>query len=487
MKKRYLAVFIALIIVLFSMPVLAAGTGTLTIDNATTGKAYSLYKIFDLTHSGDAYAYSIGSSDPWYDEVNEAASPFVLTKIETSADRYNVSIGDEEAAFNWLKAKAATIKDGSLAIAADATQTADSSSLEFKNLAYGYYFVTSELGSVVTISNVAKNVQIIDKNQAAGLTGKEVSSSGDDASWAASNSAGIGDTVHFKIEAFVPMYNGPKAVFEYVFTDNLGPGLTLDQESIVVKLGGATISKIRDYKISFDDQNMTIIIKPYGYLTYPDDTNVVITYSAMVNENAVYANTNSAAMSWTEFDPDKDPYDQDNLTTATEDDPPPAVTTTYVYGFELKKYKEEVDNANLLEGAEFRLYNTEASVQEIKVVETAEGQYRLALSSENGVAINAGAAKIFGLAAGTYWLEETRAPDGYNQLTARVKIELTDANSTDGYLTAGVDIVNKAGITLPATGGIGIYIFYIAGSALMLAALVVFLKKTRPAPSKKVR
>ena len=64
MKKRYLAVFIALIIVLFSMPVLAAGTGTLTIDNATTGKAYSLYKIFDLTHSGDAYAYSIGSSDP---------------------------------------------------------------------------------------------------------------------------------------------------------------------------------------------------------------------------------------------------------------------------------------------------------------------------------------------------------------------------------------------------------------------------------------
>ena len=121
----------------------------------------------------------------------------------------------------------------------------------------------------------------------------------------------------------------------------------------------------------------------------------------MVNENAVHATTNSAAMSWTEFDPDKDPDEPDNLTTATEDDPPPAVTTTYVYGFELKKYKEEVDPDNLLPGAEFRLYNNETSIQEIKVVETAGGQYRLALSSENGVAINAGSAKIFGLAAGT--------------------------------------------------------------------------------------
>ena len=486
MKKRYLAVFFALIIALASVPVFASDTGSLTIENATPGKLYSVYKIFDLTHSGDAYAYSIGEDSPWYNEVSEDGSPFELTKIETSDDRYNVSFEEDTVAFNWLKTKADDIRNGELDIEADDSKTAASSNLAFTSLPYGYYFVTSELGSVVTISNFSQNIKIIDKNQAAGLTCKEVSSTGTEGSWAEHNDAGIGDTVYFRIEAFVPKFNGDKKVFEYTFTDTLADGLTLDEGSVDVKLGGVSISKDIEYSISIDGQVMTISIRPNEYIIYPDDPSIEISYQAAVNEDAAHKNTNSVSMSWTEFDPDTGPDDPDNPPVVTDNEPPAKEASTYVYGFELKKYKEVVDSDNILSGAKFKLYDAASGGKEIQLVNLAEGQYRRALSTEVGVEINAGTAKIFGLATGTYWLEETRAPDGYNQLTSRVEVKITEEDSSDGYLTDSINIVNKAGITLPVTGGIGTYIFFFTGSALVLAALIIFFKKTRPSFTKKV-
>ncbi|NLC89247.1 MAG: SpaH/EbpB family LPXTG-anchored major pilin [Clostridiaceae bacterium] len=486
MKKSYLAVICALIIALACVPVFAAGTGTLTIENATPDKTYSVYKIFDLTHSGDAYAYSIGTTSPWYDAVSED-SPFELTKIETSDNRYNVSFADDAVAFNWLKAQAAAIEAGTLAIDADDSKTAGTSNLEFTGLDYGYYFVTSELGSVVTISNFASDIKIIDKNQAAGLTGKEVSATGAADSWAVYNNAGIGDTVYFRIKAFVPKYNGDKKVYAYTFTDTLGDGLTLEAGSVELKIGNSTLLSPDHYEFETIGQDLSIILKTHGSPGYPTNANVEISYRATVNKDAVHENTNSVSMSWTQFDPATDPSEPGNLSTVTEEDPPAGETSTYVYGFELNKYREKVDADNILPGARFKLYDAASAGNEIKLVNLADGQYRRALSTEDGVEITAGTARIFGLATGTYWLEETRAPDGYNQLTSRREVEITEGNSgTDGYLADSIDIINKAGITLPVTGGIGTYIFYISGSLLVLAALVIFYKKTRPSFTKKL-
>ncbi|NLW54791.1 MAG: SpaH/EbpB family LPXTG-anchored major pilin, partial [Clostridiaceae bacterium] len=471
---------------LASVPVFATGTGSLTIENATPGKLYSVYKIFGLTHSGDAYAYSIGEDSPWYNEVSEDESPFELTKIETSDDRYNVSFEEDTVTFNWLKAKADDIWNGELDIDADASKTAVTSNLTFTSLPYGYYFVTSELGSVVTISNFSQNIKIIDKNQAAGLTCKEVSSTGTEGSWAEHNDAGIGDTVYFRIEAFVPKFNGDKKVFEYTFTDTLADGLTLDEGSVELKIENATLQSPGHYEFEVVGQVLSIILKTHASSGYPTNANVEISYQAAVNEGAVHKNTNSVSMSWTEFDPATDPDDPDNPPVVTNNEPLDKEASTYVYGFELKKFRDEVVSENILTGAKFKLYDAASGGNEIQLVKLADGQYRRALSTEEGVEINAGTAKIFGLATGTYWLEETRAPDGYNQLTSRVEVKITEEDSTDGYRTESIEIINKAGITLPVTGGIGTYIFFFTGSALVLAALFIFFKKTRPSFTKKV-
>ena len=39
--------------------------------------------------------------------------------------------------------------------------------------------------------------------------------------------------------------------------------------------------------------------------------------------------------------------------------------------------------------------------------------------------------KLNGLAAGDYWLVETKAPEGYNGVTAPIKITITKSNDTD--------------------------------------------------------
>ena len=101
-----------------------------------------------------------------------------------------------------------------------------------------------------------------------------------------------------------------------------------------------------------------------------------------------------------------------------------------------------------------------------------------------------------------YYLHETKAPTGYNKLFTDVEVRLVpgyDPTVTDlaylvtldyevdgqagvGNITDGsidVEVINDRGATLPSTGGIGTTIFYVAGSILVLCAVVLLVTKKR--------
>lgn len=116
-----------------------------------------------------------------------------------------------------------------------------------------------------------------------------------------------------------------------------------------------------------------------------------------------------------------------------------------------------------------------------------DGVYRVATEAETKAEgftpqrSKAGYVEIKGLDADTYYLEETKAPDGFNKLKERKEVKMEGGNNTitmDGNVYKnGVQIVNKKGTELPSTGGMGTTVLYIAGALLILAAAAVLLLK----------
>ena len=91
---------------------------------------------------------------------------------------------------------------------------------------------------------------------------------------------------------------------------------------------------------------------------------------------------------------------------------------------------------------------------------------------------NNGTASFDGLANGDYWLVETKAPAGYNQLDKPVPVTVNGGN-TEADLTVNTTVQNQAGTLLPSTGGMGTTVFYVLGAVLVLGAGVLLVTKKR--------
>ena len=151
--------------------------------------------------------------------------------------------------------------------------------------------------------------------------------------------------------------------------------------------------------------------------------------------------------------------------------------------------KTDGDN-KVLDGAQFKLYDAKTGGNEIALVKVSDGVYRLAKDGETGVeyitTVN-GQLEIKGFDANTnYYLEETKAPDGYNKLAERVEIAVENGNidaTVDGSIwqEGGIHVVNKAGSLLPTTGGMGTTIFYVAGGIIVVAAAGTLVYRKRSA------
>lgn len=138
------------------------------------------------------------------------------------------------------------------------------------------------------------------------------------------------------------------------------------------------------------------------------------------------------------------------------------------------------------------MYESATGGEAVKLVQKENTQdYRRALKTESGITevetTSTGEFNIQGLKPGTYWLEETAAPKGYNKLAKRIEVKIVEHGTLviDGKTTENnspinkVNVENKSGSILPSTGGMGTTIFYIAGAFLVLISGVVLIAKKR--------
>lgn len=540
MKKlvsRFMAVLMAMTMILsMSMTAFAAedatrltGTGKLIVNNTVEGKTLDLYQIFTATkNEAGNVAYTLNPEYEGFFKANvNGASELTGEALSEKAYEYvEKQVGkDGKNGVNFAKAMLTWILSNTSAVdATHKTVTTATGSTEIANLAYGYYVVyplgatdtSAAPGTGQDYTSVASLVSVTDTNATVNMKSnyptvvKKVNDK-------TADDVNIGDTVTYTLTSKVPDMTGYTS-YVFNFKDTLSAGLTF-KEITSVTVGDTTITKVEagqeandTYTLTQTGQNITITMN--NFLASNKDKarqEIKVTYTATLNKHAVTgfdANKNSATIEYS-----------NKPGTTDKGESEPSIVDVHTFNFTIFKYYLKGETKTELANAEFELYkaNTKGDAADtnakINIVDEGEGVYRQATADEAKatgftsakiVSDNDGKVLVKGLDAGTYYLRETKAPEGYNKLLSDIKVEIKPVyDGTTGKLksysvdytyngtkTSGtvittkdnspeVAVENKTGAQLPSTGSKGALMVTLAGIVLfgVLTASKAFGKK----------
>ncbi len=544
--KRIAALCLAVGMILTAASTALAAGGQLVVhgNKEFVGKSVTAIRMFSATYQdgttgtpgqiddSDTISYTLETD--WQDlfalngenpakiDVSGAAGDTLAEK----AYDYVLNLKDQE--LNEFAGKAAkyaktnsldtkTSGDPPLTYTAEAVEDGEGATATFGEMAVGYYLVLPEGGSTsvdrqtdAMLVNVpsAMSVNLTMKSEYPTVT-KEASDR-DNGTYGENTTVQIGDKVYFQLTSKVPDMSA-YTDYTFKFKDTLSQGLTFDESSVVVKVGTATLNSGTQYTVT------TALATPGPGTTVTIDLSdsiedqtpgaeIVVTYAATLNEHAAIggpdANGNSAEVEYS-----NNPGTNETGTSI------PDTTKTYTYDIQVHKYAADTPDGHLT-GATFILSTSETlagtptapdynDTNAIKLVGSGN-TYRVAKADDPVTQTyfttnDTGNITINGLKAGTYYLHEVDAPDGYNKLTEPVKVEIkvTGEGGADpapsyaapvyvisigeepgtGSASNEVKIENKSGAMLPETGGIGTIGLTVAGVAVVL--LGIFLPRRK--------
>ena len=505
--KRIMALMLAAIMMMaMSVTAFAAegatGTLTLTVNVKSTtpvqdlkGQTINLYKLFDVTESKSGettnYAYTVNNT-------YKAALASVLKIGETSKDEDFVkAVADQEATIqqfaNDFTAKALTDNLGATKTSGKIAES--KTSYEFTGLDAGYYLVYVTGGkeiqsSLVTVDQTTTTVNLKTETPSIEKTADKTT-------------VNIGDVVTYTVKGLIPDTTG-YVQYVYKIHDELSAGLDFVNDANGTALG--TDATTVNVAVAFTDAEGTDANTAPTTATLDTENNrkmsldlsewvranqrnkgkeFTVTYYAKVNKAAVVTEKNKAQLEY---------GNKPGETTTTT----PSEVKTPTYPLDILKVKK--DSNVKLAGAKFSLYKSENDAKNgtnpIKVTGN-NGNYVVdstsattEFESVENIERKGYNLRVNGLAEGTYYLVETKAPDGFNKLTAPVVITITkstgaDVNnwtiSKDGTVETDkiIDIANSTGSLLPSTGGRGAIVFAVIAALLVFGVAVSFIRDKR--------
>ena len=472
--KKILALVLVALMLTVAMN-FTAFAATIDVDGAYENETYNAYKILEYTSNTtiDPPAFSYYLTDAAYQGALGTALKAVGFKFTQSADgtqwfvNNSDQLTDGAAIAAALSASINTWKDAALASASEVGNA--NGKVQFTDLPTGYWFVTSSLGSLCTLQSYDDEELVVEKNTTITDT-KEVSD----------NEVQVGDTVTYT----VTLTDGKGTNLEGKVIDTMSKGLTYNDDAVCVA-NSKTLVKGTDYTVTktteADGKTTVVYVFSAEVMTeLQEGEQIVITYPATVNADA--------SLDGTEQNIEFSQYSEQETNKKTIE-------------VVLEKLKiNKTDGTNALKGAQFKLYRTDAT--SVPAADHTPVPVRV-LSDEELAAANitkeadtiyyevekdgtnytidmtdASSAVVYSLDKdSTYYLQETKAPDGYNLLENEIEVHLNT--------TTSIDVENNSGSILPSTGGIGTTIFYIVGGALVLGAVVVLIARRRVRNNKK--
>lgn len=559
--KKLAAVLLSLTMaMLLTIPAFAAENYSITIRNDKTGHTYEAYQIFTGDVSSDAQQGGneegpILSNIVWGSGVNGADLLAALKEADAAkygrcADAADVAeaLGAENAAAADAAAFA-EIAAEHLTVAAGTANAPVDGNYVIEGLPAGYYLVKDQDGSLEGdadaateyIVQVLGNVAMEPKDSDIPTVEKKVSEEDyhqDDGYGTTYNDVAdwdIGDSVPFKLIGSIPDMSAYDT-YEYIFTDTLSNGLTLQEGTVQVYIAVNRDDEVRDYTPLTEGEDYTLTVnnvengggsfsidfddlKTAPYVDQGNRNFVIVTYDATLNANAEIGLDGNPNNVYLEFS--NNPNGDGRGRTAED--------TVIVFTYELDGTKVDGENAETkLEGAEFVLLNgghtRVAHIENGKLVgwiNLPEGyddrnyneipyETWQALDETTSVIMTSAAEGVFGVSGldeGTYYLMEIKAPTGYNLLENALRLDIAAATANGQTwagdpaaaltaLTIDVDqggaqngdvgtgavaltVANNQGATLPETGGMGTTLFYVIGGLLVAGAGILLVVRLR--------
>lgn len=382
---------------------------------------------------------------------------------------------------------------------------------------------------------------------------KKIQEDGDKVGWNDIGDFEIGQTVPYRYLTTIPNISGYKT-YKLIFHDKMDPALAFQPDSISIKLTGqADAGQTKDYTLTSDDYK--VYTDPED-LTGEDSFKIQIEDIKGIIDRKIYGAAEGSVQDY--------PYGQKveiiynaKLTTAAAADPgkpgfenhvcleysnnpdsdgegdtgttPWDTVVAFTFQVDAVKYGEpETSDPTLskkLANAKFQLFRDEDCTDQIQL-QKMEGQnaYVVQADQDSGgvdiVTDGTGKIQIIGLDHGTYYLNETQAPDGYHapltpltltitatypenrneyeagqgdteavlkELAATVSyIESYDGQSHEAKPEVEVDldegavqfpVINRTGKELPLTGSNTAWISLATGSVLVLGGIGLQKKK----------
>ena len=501
--KRIIALLLTAVMTMtMSVTAFAAGPSCSLTVNVKGGQdlkeqTINLYKLFDVTTSQSDgktnYAYTVN-------DTYKATLATTLSIPETSKNEdfvEKVSELDKTGVQRFANDFTAKALTNNLEYTKTSGKiTAPSTSYKFNSLDAGYYLVYVTGGkeiqsSLVTVDGTTDKVSL--KTEAPSIT-----------KTADKETVSIGEVVKYTVTGSVPDTTGYE---QYVYTihDELSKGLDFVKNANGDALDNANEVNV---KVAFKDTDLTVGGTTPTTATLSGDnkrtmaldlsawvranqTNqgkeFTVTYYAKVNKDAVVTENNKAKLEY---------GNKPGETTTTK----PSEAKTPTYPLDINKCIKGKKTSRLA-GAKFKLYTDKtdadaANENAIKVSAVADkaGYYVVdptsfttefeSVASIDGENYNL---QVNGLAAGTYYLVETKAPEGYNKLTDPIKVDITKSTTgdvNDWTLSNNdvkeedkiIDVENSTGSILPSTGGMGTIAFAVVAAILVFGVAVSFIR-----------
>ena len=476
-------------------PAESAKTGSLTVT-ASSGNlkdyTFDLYKVADITVASDGIMSYVPTTG--FSAVLAGKDLTDQTAVE----------GTLQALVAATEGKAATKSTGKI--------TSEELSKKIEELSLGYYLVKvsapqgvsatgdflvsipsteadgSDLNYDVTVTVKTSTVTINKKGEVAGNADT------------ADKSVKVGDKINYTLTMKVPDTTGFNT-YVYTVTDEMSKGLQFNNDLHVYVGEGKTEIANSNYTyttaMNGDKTVLTVKFnKDYAWNNHTAGDALKVEYSATVTAAAVTTGkdgvSNTAKLEFS-----NKPGSEG--TGSTGDTPAPEIPTFYTFNLKVDKtFAPALASATDASKVTFKL--KDVKVKEATpgtagayIVDTDGTEMELKLAADNTLS-------VAGLAAGTYYLDETATVPGYNLLKSTIKIVISPTYGTDGKLngytvntskidienqnTVTVSVENKKGFTLPSTGGQGMVALVAAGICLMaaMAALMVsYMRKRRNA------